>query len=70
MLDLHRAYLEAPPPDQVALVGDGYDDGPVTFTRPGIDSVTVQVKGGKVSTTKAKRDWLLRHGLGVAVAPE
>jgi len=28
MLDLHRAYLEAPPPDQAARVGDGYDDGP------------------------------------------
>ena len=27
LLDLHRVYLEAPPPDQAA-VHDGYDDGP------------------------------------------
>jgi hypothetical protein len=28
LLDLHRVYLEAPPPDQAAAIDDGYDDGP------------------------------------------
>ena len=27
LLDLHRAYLEAPPPDQAPAMRDGYDDG-------------------------------------------
>jgi hypothetical protein len=28
LLDLHRSYLEAPPPDQAGSMRDGYDDGP------------------------------------------
>ena len=28
LLDLHRVYLEAPPPDQAGSMRDGYDDGP------------------------------------------
>lgn len=55
-------------PDDAALDFSGFADGPVTFTRPGIEgddgSVTVNVKDGKVSTTKAKRDWLLRYVVG------
>ena len=27
LLDLHRVYLEAPPPDQAPAMPDGYDDG-------------------------------------------
>jgi hypothetical protein len=27
LLDLHRIYLEAPPPDQAPATHDGYDDG-------------------------------------------
>jgi hypothetical protein len=27
LLDLHRVYLEAPPPDQAGSMRDGYDDG-------------------------------------------
>ena len=28
LLDLHRVYLEAPPPDQAGSMRDGYDDVP------------------------------------------
>jgi hypothetical protein len=41
-------------------------DGPVTFTRPGIESMDFTVKDGKISTTKDKQDWLLRHVVGTA----
>lgn len=43
----------------------GLDDGPVTVTNGAGESETFTVNGGKVSTTKAKRNWLLLHnGLG------
>lgn len=43
----------------------GLPDGPVTVTNGAGESETFTVKDGKVSTTKAKRNWLLLHnGLG------
>lgn len=54
----------ADPDEAVQVLAAGLDDGPVTFTRPGVESMNFQVKDGKISTTAAKRDWLLRNGVG------
>jgi hypothetical protein len=43
-------------------------DGPVTFTRPGIESMDFTVKDGQISTTAEGRDWLLRHVVGTPTA--
>jgi hypothetical protein len=37
LLDLHRVYLEAPPPDQAETMHDGYDHGPA----PAVDEIPV-----------------------------
>jgi hypothetical protein len=42
LLDLHRSYLEAPPPDQAGSMGDRYDDGPSAAT----DAVAVDAIPG------------------------
>lgn len=47
--------------DAVAL---GLEDGPVTFSRPGVESMSFQVKDGKISTTKERHEWLLTHVVG------
>lgn len=52
--------------DLVNVMVAGLPDGPVTFSRPGVEQITVTVKGGKVSTSKANRDWLLANGVGTA----
>ena len=42
LLDLHRSYLEAPPPDQAGSMGDGSDDGPSASTDElGVDAIPV-----------------------------
>ena len=40
LLDLHRVYLEAPPPDQAPAMHDGYADGPgATAGEPVVENV-------------------------------
>lgn len=41
-------------------------DGPVTFTRPGIEEKSFTVKDGNISTNAEGRDWLLQHVVGTS----
>lgn len=56
------------PEDALVGVTAGLPDGEVTFTRPGIEAMTFNVKDGKISTTKERQDWLLRHVAGTSAA--
>jgi hypothetical protein len=56
------------PEDVLVGLTDSYEDGPVTFTRPGVESRTFQVKGGKISTTKDGQAWLFTHVVGTLPA--
>jgi hypothetical protein len=47
-----------------------FDDGPITFVRPGVEEMTFQVKDGKISTTKERRNWLLTHVVGTGPSAE
>jgi hypothetical protein len=58
------------PEDSLLAVTVALEDGPVTFTRPGIESLTFQVKDGKISTTKERHQWLLTHVVGTGPAAE
>jgi hypothetical protein len=51
-------------------IPSGLEDGPVTFTRPGIEARDFTVKDGKISTTKEGRAWLLQHVAGTSPAAD
>lgn len=60
----------ADPEDVLVGFTASLDDGPVTFTRPGIESREFKVKDGKISTTREGHDWLLLHVAGTTSAAE
>ena len=56
--------------EAVANVLTDLEDGPVTFTRPGVEARDFTVKDGKISTTAEGRDWLLQHVAGITPAAD
>ncbi len=58
----------ATPQAMVQAVVDGLQDGPTTFTRPGVEERSFTVKDGKISTTREGYDWLLANVAGVRPA--
>lgn len=63
--DLTPAQAEA---EAINVALPDLEDGPVTFTRPGIESKTFTAKGGEISTNAEGRDWLLAHVVGTPAA--
>jgi hypothetical protein len=47
-----------------------HEDGEITFTRPGVEAKTFQVKDGRVRVTEEDRDWLVQYGVAREGAPE
>jgi hypothetical protein len=62
-----QSQAQVDPDEVVEALISGHDDGPLVVTRPGIESESFTVKDGKISTTRAKRAWLLQHVGGVTV---
>jgi hypothetical protein len=65
-----EAAAAATPEEVLVGVTSGLPDGPVTFSRPGIETRDFTVKDGKISTTKEGQDWLLRNVVGVVPAAD
>lgn len=59
---------EAKAPTAVTI--DGHDDGPITFTLPGIESRDFTVKGGTISTDAEGAAWLLANVAGTIPVAE
>lgn len=53
-----------------AVTVAGIPDGPVTFGRPGVESLDFEVAGGTISTTKERAAWLVQYAAAEPVTAD